>query len=60
MCGRRVNEISGSLMWSKTLMELIFNPCCEFRSITEGPVNQIRSPHLHDGAPRIFSDMFKC
>ena len=23
--------ISGSLIWSKTLMELIFNPCAEFR-----------------------------
>ena len=23
-------EISGSLIWSKTLIELIFNPCGEF------------------------------
>ena len=29
--GRRVIGISGSLVWSKTLMELIFNPCGEFR-----------------------------
>ena len=29
--GRRVIGISGSLMWSKTLMELIFNPSGEFR-----------------------------
>ena len=29
--GRRVIVISGSLIWSKTLMELIFNPCGEFR-----------------------------
>ena len=29
--GRRVIGISGSLIWSKTLMKLIFNPCCEFR-----------------------------
>ena len=29
--GRRVIGISGSLIWSKTLMELIFNPCAEFR-----------------------------
>ena len=28
---RRVIGISGSLIWSKTLMELIFNPCGEFR-----------------------------
>ena len=29
--GRRVIGISGSLIWSETLMELIFNPCGEFR-----------------------------
>ena len=29
--GRRVIGISGSLIWSKTLVELIFNPCGEFR-----------------------------
>ena len=28
--GRKVIGISGSLIWSKTLMELIFNPCSEF------------------------------
>ena len=26
-----LSGISGSLIWSKTLMELIFNPCAEFR-----------------------------
>ena len=31
MIGRRVIGISGSLVWSKTLMELTFNPCGEFR-----------------------------
>ena len=30
-CGRRVIAISGSLILSKTLMELTFNPCGEFR-----------------------------
>ena len=25
--------ISGSLIWSKTLLELIFNPCGEFREV---------------------------
>ena len=25
------NGISGSLIWSKTLMELVFNPCGKFR-----------------------------
>ena len=29
--GRRVIGISGSMIWSKTLMELIFNYCGEFR-----------------------------
>ena len=51
--------ISGSLIWSKTLMELIFNPCGEFRLSREGPVIQIHSPHLHVGAPGIFSDLLR-
>ena len=29
--GRRVIGISRSLIWSRTLMELIFNPCGEFQ-----------------------------
>ena len=51
---RRVIVISGSLIWSKTLMELIFNPCGEFRWSPEGPVSQIHSPHLLVGAPGIY------
>ena len=51
--------ISGSLFWSRTLMELIFNPCGEFRWSLEGPVSQIPSPHLHAGAPAIFSDLIR-
>ena len=35
---------------------MIFNHCCEFRGSPEGPVSQIHSPHLQDGAPGIFSD----
>ena len=54
---RRVIGISGSLIWLKTLMELIFNPCGEFPWSSEGPVSQIRSPHLLVGAPGIFSDL---
>ena len=50
---------SGSLIWSKTLMELIFNPCGEFRWSPEGPVSQIHSPRLHAVAPGIFSDILK-
>ena len=42
-------RISVCVIWSKTLMELIFNPCGEFRSSPEGPVSHIHS-HLHDGA----------
>ena len=40
-------EISGSLIWSKTLMELIFNSCGEFWWSPEGPVSQIHSPYLY-------------
>ena len=52
--GRRVIGISGSLIWSKTLMELIFNPCDGFRLSPEGPVSHIYSPHLLVGAPGTF------
>ena len=51
--------ISGSLIWSKTLMELIFNPYGEFQLGPEGPVSQIHSLHLHDGTPGIFSDLLR-
>ena len=57
--GRRVIEISGSLIWSNTLMGLIFSPYGEFRWSPEGPVSQIHSPHLHVGAPGIFSDILR-
>ena len=57
--GRRVIGISGSLIGSKTLMELIFNPCGEFRWSPEGPVSRIHSPHLHDGAAGIFTDLLR-
>ena len=40
-------------------MELIFNPCSEFRWSLAGPVSQIHSPHLHVGAPGIFSDLLR-
>ena len=57
--GRRVIGISGSLIWSKTLMKLIFNPYGEFRWSPEGPVSQMHSPHLLVGAPGIFSDLLR-
>ena len=50
---------SGSPIWSKTLMELIFNHCGEFRLSPEGPVRQIHCPYLHFGAPGIFSDLLR-
>ena len=52
-------EISGSLIWSKTLMELIFNPYGVFRWSPEGPISQIHSPHLLVGAPGIFSELLR-
>ena len=57
--GRSVIGIFGSLIWSKTLMEPIFNPCGEFRWSPKGPVSQIHSPHLHVGAPGIVSDLLR-
>ena len=49
--------IYGSLIWPKTLMELIFNSYGGFRRNPEGPVSQIHSPHLHVGASGTFSDL---
>ena len=51
--------ISGSKIWPKTLMELIFNPCGEFRRSPEDPVSQIHSPHLHLSALGTFSDLLR-
>ena len=59
MWGRMMIGISRSLIWSKTLMELIFNTCGEFRWSLEGPVSQMHFPHLHDGAPGIFLDLLR-
>ena len=39
--------------------KVIFNICGKFRWSPEGPVNQIHSPHLHPGAPGIFSDLLR-
>ena len=49
--------ISGSQMWSQTLMEQIFNHCGEFQLSPEDPVSQIHPPYLHVGARGIFSDL---
>ena len=42
-----VTGIFGYPIWSKTKMELIFNPCCEFRWSSEGPVSQNHTSHLY-------------
>ena len=43
----------------KNLMELVFKCCGEFRRSPQGPISQIHSPHLHVGAPGIFSDLLR-
>ena len=57
--GRRLIGISGSLILSKTLMELMFNPCGEFRWSPEGPVSQIHSPHPPRWCPWDLSDLLR-
>ena len=52
--GRTVIAISGSLIWSKTLMELWW-----ISVKSEDPVSQICSPHLFAGAPGMFSDLLR-
>ena len=45
--GRRVIAISGSLIWPKTMMKLIFNSCVEFlKSGGVGCPNKLSSPPL--------------
>ena len=56
---RRMIGIFGSLIWSKILMQVIYNTCGEFWWSPEGPVSQIHSPHLHVDAPGIFSDLLR-
>ena len=51
--------IPGSLIWSKTLMELIFNPCGEFRWSPEGHCSKIHSPHPQVSAHGFFSDLLR-
>ena len=51
--------ISESMIWSKTLMELTFNPCGESQRSPEGSVSQIHSPHIHVGDPGIFSELLR-
>ena len=55
--GAKMIGINESLIWSSTMMEMIFNTCGEFRWSPEDPVSQIQSPHLHAGVPGIFLDI---
>ena len=49
-----------SLIWRKTLMELIFNPFGEFLWSPKSQVSQIHSPRLLVGAPCFFfSDLLR-
>ena len=57
--GRRVIGFSWSLIWSQTLMELVFNPCGEFRWSPKSLVSHIQTPHLLVGDPEIFWDLLK-
>ena len=41
-------------------MELMFNPCGEFRLSPEDPVSQIHFSNLHDGAIAIFEGLLRC
>ena len=43
----------------KTLMELTFNSCGEFRWSPEDPVSQIHTPYLPVGATGLFLDLSK-
>ena len=55
--GRRLIGSSGSLIWSKPLMELMFNPCGKFWWTPEAQLAK-STPHLV-GAPGIFSDLLR-
>ena len=47
--GRRVIGISGSLIWSETLTELIFPPVVNFGEVRRAQL--AHCPHLHVGEP---------
>ena len=48
--------ISGSLIWSKTLMELIFNPCGEFRRAQSAKSSFLTSSLVPVGSFQFSSD----
>ena len=50
--------ISGSLIWSKILMKLIFNPVANFGKIWRVQLAK-STHHLHVGIPGIFSDLLR-
>ena len=46
-------------MKQKTWWNWYLTTCGEFRWSSEGPVSQTHFPHLHVGAPGIFSDLLR-
>ena len=52
---RRVIGISGSRIWSKTMMDWYLTHVVIFGEVQKGPVSQIHSPHLYVGVPGIIS-----
>ena len=57
--GAKGDWISEFLIWSKILMELIFNTYGEFLWSPERTVSQIHSPRIHAEAPGIISDLLR-
>ena len=45
--------------WDFRISDLVKHPCGEIQWSPEGPASQIHSPHLHVGAPGIFSDLLR-
>ena len=61
--GRRAIGISGSLNWSKTLMELIFNPFVNFGDVHSAQIAKstlLASKMVPMGSFQIFYDLFRC
>ena len=59
-----MNGISESLIWSKTLMELIFNPCgefwCEVQRAQLAKSTLLTSTFVPLGSFQIFQGLFRC
>ena len=59
VCVQKMNNLSDKL-WKLEISPIApLNACGEFRWSPEGSVSQIHSPHLHVGAPGIFSHLLR-